>query len=132
MDVEHRLELLVGHVVDAPIPRVPGVVHHDVEAVEFGECRGDELVARPRGDEVSDVGGRRLIAEVHPDLGGGVGCLRAVDIGDDDGCAVGGQHRGSRPADAATATGDDRDAIGEELGTHGRFNDHRAPPRFTG
>ena len=44
VDVEHRLELLVGHPVDDAVPGVAGVVDEDVDLAEGLDRLRDELV----------------------------------------------------------------------------------------
>ena len=83
MHVEHRLELLVGHLLDGGVPGVAGVVDDDVEAAELLERRADEPVGEPglgdvavdrdrlgseRLDLVHDGGARRLVEIVDHDL----------------------------------------------------------------
>ena len=46
MDVEHRLELLVGHLVDRRVDRVAGVVDDDVDPAEGVDRALHELLGR--------------------------------------------------------------------------------------
>jgi hypothetical protein len=57
VDVEHLLELLVGHLVDRRVDRVAGVVDDDVDLAE-GVDRGlDQPVGRVAGGEVAGEDG---------------------------------------------------------------------------
>ena len=48
MDVEHRLELLVGRLLNDAVPAVAGVVDDDVERAESIERGRDECVGKRR------------------------------------------------------------------------------------
>ena len=58
MDLEHRAELLVAHLVQHPVPRVPGVVDDDVELSELVDGRLDERVGDPVLRQVAGEDGR--------------------------------------------------------------------------
>ena len=103
VDVEHRLELLVAHLVDRPIPGVAGVVDHDVDLPERVDRLLDELVgnatlrqvARERDRLTADLV-RRLLGDV------------AVEVVDQDLRALLGEQLGRGATDAARRAGDDR------------------------
>jgi hypothetical protein len=103
VDVEHRLELLVAHLVDRAVPRVARVVDHDVELAELVDRLLDQLVADAfLGQVAAEDRGLAL------DLAGGLLGDVAVQVVDQDARAVLGQQLGRRPADAARRSGDDR------------------------
>ena len=124
MDVEHGLELLVGHAVHAAVPGVSGVVHDDVEATAGVDGVFDEGVADSLGDEVGDERGGTPVTEGLVDRAGGFGRLGFIDVGDDDAGAVGGEHNGGGAADAARSTGDDGYVAREQLGAQGWLDEH--------
>lgn len=47
------------------------------------------------------------------DLGSSVDCSSQVDVAENDGCSFVSKPAGTRPADAAGTTGDDRDLVGQ-------------------
>jgi hypothetical protein len=99
VDVEHRLELLVAHLVGDAVPGVPGVVDDDVDAAEGV----DQRVGRPLGGEV---------AGVHDGLAGNLrGRLPrhvGVEVVDQYLRALGGHEFGSRASDPACRPAHDR------------------------
>ena len=127
VDVEHGLELLVTHVVDATVPRVARVVDDDVESAVRIECVLNEVVARVGRDEVADERTRHVITELRVQRPDGLVSLDPVDVGDDDARPVGGEHRRGTTADAAGAAGDDGDLSGQQIAPKGRFDEHLSP-----
>jgi hypothetical protein len=136
---EHRVELLVAHLVDHPVPRVAGVVDDDVDlaAAEVGRCF-DELREVRRvchvaghGDGAVRVcgvdGGGDVVAffyrvEANVSFGllsglgrrmGWVGERTGVDIADDDFGALISKEAGAFGTDALPAAGDDGCLAGE-------------------
>ena len=57
VDVEHRLELLVGHPVGDAVPGVAGVVDDDVDGAEGVDPGGDQLVGGVGLGQVAGVDG---------------------------------------------------------------------------
>jgi hypothetical protein len=55
VDVEHRLELLVGHPVDDAVPGVAGVVDDDVDAPKASTAAATSSVGRLRLGQVAGV-----------------------------------------------------------------------------
>jgi hypothetical protein len=127
VDVEHGLELLVGHAVDAAVPGVAGVVHHHVEGTEGAERVGDEGVAGVGDHQVDDQrrGGTRSEGVIEgPD---GLLGLGPVDLGDHDVGAVGSQGGGRGAADASGTAGDDRDLPAQQVRVQGSSVDSTGP-----
>jgi hypothetical protein len=52
MDLHHRVEILIGHLVKEPVAQDAGVVHHRVDAAEFLDPGFDH---RARGVGIGDV-----------------------------------------------------------------------------
>jgi hypothetical protein len=96
------LELVVGHLVDGPVPRVAGVVDEDVELAPFVDHALDHLVGHARVREVAGEGDG-LARDFSGSLLGHV----AVEVVDEDACSLLGQELGRGAADAACASGDD-------------------------
>ena len=103
VDVEHRLELLVGHLVGDAVPRVARVVDEDVDLAELVDRLLYELVRDARLRQVAREDGglavdldRRLLGDV------------AVDVVDEDASALAHEELRRRAADAAGRAGDDR------------------------
>ena len=103
VDVEHRLELLVGHLVRDAVPRVAGVVDEDVDLAEGVDRLLDDLVAGAGLGQVAGDGDRLAL-----DLAGRLLGDVAVDVVDRHLRAFGGEQLGRRAADAASRAGDDR------------------------
>src|SRR5205807_1879053 len=103
VDVEHRLEVLVGHLVDRRVERIAGVVDDDVDLAEGVDRLGHELVGRARLGQVAGEH-RRLTADLGARLLGDV----SVEVVDEDLRAVLHEQLRRRPADAARRAGDDR------------------------
>jgi hypothetical protein len=103
VDVEHRLELLVGHVVDDSVPGVAGVVDEDVDLPERVDGLLHDVVAGAGLGQVARHGDG-LAADLRRRLLGDV----AVDVVDRDLGALGGEELRRRAADAAGRPGDDR------------------------
>ena len=103
MDVEHRLELLVAHLVGDAVPGVAGVVDEDVDLPEGVDRLLDDLVAGARLGEVAGDGDRLAL-----DLARGLLGDVAVDVVDRHLRALGGEQLRGRAADAARRAGDDR------------------------
>jgi hypothetical protein len=102
-DVEHGLELAVGHLVDDAVPGIAGVVDQDVELAEAVDRRLDELLGHPvRGQVAREQ--RGLTVDLRGRLLGALG----VEVVDEHARAVLGQELRRRPADAARRPGDDR------------------------
>ena len=107
MDVEHGLELLVGHLLDRRVPGVAGIVDDDVEPAEGVGCSSHEAVGKARlGDAAVDRDG---IATRRPDLVGNGVTRRGIKIVDDDARALAGELERNGPSDAAPGSGDQRD-----------------------
>ncbi len=81
----------------------PGVVAHEVEAAVPGDGVPDEVAHRRRVGHVEPHSGGA--AQLAGDLLG----LGAVEVGDDDVAAPGGEPRGDGPADARGPARDDAD-----------------------
>jgi len=108
VNVEHRLELLVGHRPHGRVPVVSGVVDDDVQPPErlddaFDDASTDWGIGQVTGDgnawhteALDDVGGSRLIDIRHAHMG-----------------AIGGQRARGGSADALTRAGDDGHLAGE-------------------
>ena len=103
MDVEHRLELLVAHLVSGAVPGVAGVVHEDVDLPERVDRLLDDLVAGARLRQVARHG-HRLALDLARGLLGDV----AVDVVDGHLRAFGREQLRGGAADAARGSGDDR------------------------
>ena len=103
VDVEHRLELLVGHPVDDPVPGVAGVVDDDVDLAEGLDRLRDQLVRHAGLGQVAGED-RGLAVDLARRLLGDV----AVDVVDQDLGALVDEQLRRRPADAARRAGDDR------------------------
>ena len=102
MDVEHRLELLVGHLVDRAVPGVAGVVDDDVDLAELVDGLLDELVGDAvLGQVAGEDGG------LAGDLGRGLLGDVAVEVVDQDLGALLGEQLCGGAADAAGRAGDD-------------------------
>ena len=111
VDLHQAAYLVLRHLGEPPVVADAGVV-------EPGRERG--VVERRLGrgavvGGIADVVGQPLL---RPDLGGGVGGGRAVDVGEDDGVAAGDQQLGDGAADAAGSAGDDGTGTGR--GGHAR------------
>ena len=103
MDVEHRLELLVGHPVDDAVPGVAGVVDDDVDRAEGLDPGGDQLVGGVGLGQVAGVDGG-LAVDLARCLLGDVG----VEVVDQNLRALRREQLCSRPADSPGGPGDDR------------------------
>ena len=114
--VDHRVPLLVGHLLDHVVPGVAGVVDDDVEALVFADGRADEALGEVRRGDAADAG-HGLAAGVADGLHG---LLRrfGVEIVDDDARAFAGELERDRAADAAARTGDEGD-LAVEFACHG-------------
>ena len=77
VDVEHRLEVLVGHLVNGSVDRVAGVVDDDVDLAERVDRLPHELVGRARLGQIA--GKHRGLAL---DLAGGLLGDVAVEVVD--------------------------------------------------
>jgi hypothetical protein len=103
VDVDHRLELLIGHPVDDAVPGVARVVDDRVHLAE-GVDRGlHQLVA---GAFLGQVAGEHRGLPV--DLLRRFLCHVAVEIVDQHLGALGAEQLRRRPADASRGSGDDR------------------------
>ncbi|TLD47114.1 MAG: hypothetical protein FAZ92_00606 [Accumulibacter sp.] len=106
MDVEHRLPLLVAHLLDDVVPGVTGVVDDDVEAAELAERRLHEALGEIGGGDAADAGDR--LAAGRDDVADGL-CRRCgVDIIDHHMRALRRQLERHRATDAAAGAADDR------------------------
>ncbi len=103
MDLEHRPELLVGHLVCDPVPRVAGVVHDDVELPELRDRLLDEGLADSVLREVAGKD-RRLALDLRCGLGREVG----VDVRHQNARSLRAEQFRRRPADPACGSGHDR------------------------
>ena len=103
VDVEHRLELLVGHLVGDAVPGVAGVVDDDVDGAEGVDRGGDELVGGAGLGQVAGVDGGFAV-DLARGLLGDVG----VEVVDQNLGALAGEQLGGRPADPPRRPGDDR------------------------
>ena len=103
VDVEHRLELLVGHLVGDSVPRVAGVVHEDVDLAELVDGLLHKFVRNARIGQVAGEDSR-LAVDLRRCLLGDV----AVDVVDEDSRALAYEELRRRAADAASRAGDDR------------------------
>src|SRR3954454_25187430 len=106
---EHRVSLVVAHLVDGRAERVAGVVDDDVDPAPRVDRRLDERVGHAVLRQVAGVDGR-LAADLVRRL------LRQVpvEVVDHDLGAVLGEQLGRRAADAPGAAGDDRDLVVED------------------
>jgi len=96
VDVEHRLELLVAHLVDRSVPCVARVVDDDVDLSEVVNGLLNELIGDVGLGEVAGEH-RRLALDLLSRLLGDV----AIEVVDEDLCAVVGKKLGHGAADAA-------------------------------
>ena len=103
VDLEHRLELLVAHLVDDSVPGVAGVVDDRVDRAERLDRGLDELVAGSLGGQVAAEDGGLAV-----DLARGLLGDVAVDVVDQDLGALGDEQLSRRPADPARRARDDR------------------------
>ena len=103
VDVEHRLELLVGHPVGDAVPGVAGVVDADVDRAERVDGGGDELVGGAGLGQVTRVDSG-LAVDLARRLLGDVG----VEVVDQHLGALAYEQLGRRPADPSRRAGDDR------------------------
>ena len=103
MDLEHRPELLVAHLVGHSVPRVAGVVDDDVDLAERIACRLHESFGGAFPGEVTTPYGC-LSGDLRGDLFREIG----VDVADQDARTVLGQELGGRTADSTRRTGHDR------------------------
>ena len=110
MDLEHRAELLVRHLVRDPVPRVAGVVHDDVELAELRDRFLHECLADAVLREVAAEDGRVAL-----DLGGGLLGEVGVEVVHEDSCSVGAEQLCGRAADPARGAGDDRRLAVQDL-----------------
>ena len=105
MDIEHRLELLVAHLVDDSVPRVAGIVDDHVNGTVRVQRRlhdpGRQIRVRHAPDTRSDL------AAACTDFGGGFFGGIGVKVVHDNPGAVLREELGNRLADAAARTGDD-------------------------
>ena len=115
VDLEHRLELLVAHLVDDAVPGVAGVVDDRVDRAERLDRGLDELVAGALGGQVAAEDGGLAV-----DLARGLLGDVAVDVVDQDLGALGDEQLRRRPADAARRARDDRRLAVEK--SHVSFN----------
>jgi hypothetical protein len=98
VDVEHGLELLVGHLLDDVVPGVSGVVDNDVDPAECGERGIDELLRKFR---MRHTTGKRGSAAAGCANGGlGLTGWSGIQIVDHHGSAAGGQLFRDRPSDS--------------------------------
>ena len=113
MDLHHRVEILVGHLVEEPVAQDAGVVHHRVDAAEFLDTRLDH---RARGVRIGDVAaiGDRIAArrlDLFDDFlrrsfcltGAFQGCAQIIDH---HGGAFCGCHQGDITPDPTAGPGD--------------------------
>ena len=103
VDVQHRLELLVGGPVGDPVPGVARVVDADVDAAEGIDRGGDQLVAGAVGGQVTRED-RGLAADLRSRLFGDV----PVEVVDQHLRALRRHQLGGRAADPAGRPGHDR------------------------
>ena len=103
VDVEHRLELLVGHPVGDAVPGVAGVVDDDVDRAEGVDRGGDQLVGGAGLGQVAGVDGGFAV-DLARGLLGDVG----VEVVDQHLGALAGEQLRGGPADPAGRPGDDR------------------------
>ena len=66
MDLHHRVEILVGHLVEVTVAQDAGVVHHRVDAAEFLDPGLDHRARGVRIGDVAAIGDR--VAPGGPDL----------------------------------------------------------------
>ena len=116
MDLHHRVEILIGHLVEVTVAQNAGVVYHRVDATEFLDPGFDH---RARGIGIGDraaIGNG--IAPSGPDLfddflrrsfcltGAFQGCAQIIDH---HGGAFGGCHQGDITPDPTAGPGDQND-----------------------
>src|SRR5690349_8473866 len=97
--VEHRVPLLVGHLLDHGVPRIAGVVDDDVERAVAVERGGDEARRELRRRDVAHA--RDGVAAGGGDRLHGVLCRGGVDVVDDHAGTFGGELGRDRRPDAA-------------------------------
>ena len=103
VDVEHRLELVVGHLVGDAVAGVAGVVDDDVDLAELVDGLLDQLVRHALLGEVA-AEHRGLARDLRRRLLGDV----AVEVVDEHARALLGEQLRGRAADSTRRSGDDR------------------------
>lgn len=110
---EDGVPLLVRHLVNDAVPRVPRVVDDvvDFPAAELGGFRDQHVEVFRVGDVPRD--GDRAVRRGGVDFGGSFGGFGGVDVADDDLAAFVGEEAGCFRADALAGAGDDCGLVGE-------------------
>ena len=103
VDVEHRLELVVGHLVDDVVAGVAGVVDDDVDLAELVDGLLDQLVRNALLGEVA-AEHRGLARDLRRRLLGDV----AVEVVDEHARTLLGEQLRCGAADSSRRSGDDR------------------------
>ena len=132
VNVDHGLEVVVGHLLQRRPANVSGVVNEDVDAAVVVQCRVDDRLAARRGRHRLGAGdgiaARRGDFAHHLVGGRGVGAVTgeaAAGIVDDDLRALRRQQQGVRAAQPPAAAGDDGDPVVESQVSH-LFSEHQA------
>ncbi|GAA2794426.1 hypothetical protein GCM10020219_077090 [Nonomuraea dietziae] len=105
MDVDHRVEVLVGHLPQDPVAQDARVGDHHVEPAELLDRGGDQPLGHLGAADGTGGDGRpaAVAGDGSGDLGGGLG----VHVVDDHGRAGGGERFGVGAAETTTRARDD-------------------------
>src|SRR5581483_9350592 len=107
MDIHHRLELLVRHLLDDVVPHEARVVDDDVQSTEAIERRLDESLGEAVGDDAAVA--RYGMTARGFDGSDGFAARAVVEIVDHDAGAIAGQLQRDRASDASPGSGDEGD-----------------------
>ena len=104
VNLDHLIEVFLGHLVGHLVPEDPGVVHEDVDLPPGFDSGPDDGFG---GGDGSDRG--TLCHRVISEFFGEEGRRAGVDVVDDDPGALGDVRLGDRLPDASCGPGNDRD-----------------------
>ena len=104
MDIDHRVELFIAHLVDHRVPGVTGIVDDDIDATECLDARVDIALGETVFGDAADYGDR-FAARV-PDLRGDIVSRFLVKIVNDELCALRGEFQCHRTPDTAAGSRD--------------------------
>ncbi len=111
MNVDHRVPLLVGHLLDHVIPGITSVVDDDIQTMESGRAGFDEALGKVSCGNAAGTRDRfapRCLDLVHDRLRP----LR-IEVVNDNACPFRRELECNRTADALTGTSDERDLTAE-------------------